>query len=427
MRALAQTPANVPIRTLAPAEARTSRAVRNISGIRQLPDGRVLVNDRFLRQLVVFDQPLATFVITADTAAGAAAAFPMNRGSGLIPYIGDSTLALDDAARAFVVIDGRGQPTRTMAPPIAAHYDAMSSPNPNGFDARGRLFYQAQTMIYMGPPGANPPQADSAAILRADFDRRTFDTVGMVRIQTQPQSSLQTDANGRIIGASTVVNPAGAAVDSWTVTSDGTVAIVRGHDYHVDWIDANGTLGSTPKMPFDWRRLTDAEKQLKIDSARKFIDAARAAGGYTIQSCPVRRDNGDAAGGGGGGGTSGRGGGRGDTSSAGRNANSCYPVSIVTSFVPLAAMPDYIPPVRTNAASADRDGNVWIIPTTSLQAKGGLLYDVVNRRGELFERVQLPPDRAIAGFGPGGVVYLSHGDRTNGIFIERARVIRPAR
>ena len=52
----------------------------------------------------------------------------------------------------------------------------------------------------------------------------------------------------------------------------GSIALVRAHDYHIDWINADGTTASTPKMPYDWRRLTDADKQAKVDSAKRIID-----------------------------------------------------------------------------------------------------------------------------------------------------------
>jgi hypothetical protein len=87
-------------------------------------------------------------------------------------------------------------------------------------------------------------------------------------------------------------------------------------------------------------------------------------------------------------------------------------------------MLDYVPPIRGFSARADADNHVWILPTTTLSARGGgLLYDVVNRQGEVFERVQLPPDRVIAGFGPGGAVYLMYGDRSTGYTLERTHVI----
>jgi hypothetical protein len=75
---------------------------------------------------------------------------------------------------------------------------------------------------------------------------------------------------------------------------------------------------------------------------------------------------------------------------------------------------------------ADLDGNLWILPTTSAQSKKGeLVYDVVNPKSGLIQRVRLPLGRSITGFGTGGVVFLVSGDRTNGFYLERTRV--PAR
>jgi hypothetical protein len=50
----------------------------------------------------------------------------------------------------------------------------------------------------------------------------------------------------------------------------------------------------------------------------------------------------------------------------------------------------------------------------------GLIYDIVNSKGELVERVQLPAGRTIVGFGPGGVVYLAVREG-RGMVLERAR------
>jgi hypothetical protein len=86
---------------------------------------------------------------------------------------------------------------------------------------------------------------------------------------------------------------------------------------------------------------------------------------------------------------------------------------------------DYIPPISGGALKPDADNNVWILPSTSSQAKGGLLYDVVSSKGELIERVQLPADRVVAGFGRGGVVYLARYDRGGKFYaLERSRIIK---
>jgi hypothetical protein len=95
-------------------------------------------------------------------------------------------------------------------------------------------------------------------------------------------------------------------------------------------------------------------------------------------------------------------------------------------------LPDYYPPVRAGQVKADPEGNVWILPSTSSLAKGGLLFDVVNRKGEVFERVQLPANRNLLGFGPDGVLYLSPppapfvAGASVETRLERVQVIRPA-
>ena len=91
-----------------------------------------------------------------------------------------------------------------------------------------------------------------------------------------------------------------------------------------------------------------------------------------------------------------------------------------TEFVSPAEIVDYYPPMRPGASKADRDGHVWIVTATSAQSlKGELVYDVVNAKGELFQRVRLPLGRSIAGFGPNGVVYLMNGSLGKGFVLER--------
>ena len=58
-------------------------------------------------------------------------------------------------------------------------------------------------------------------------------------------------------------------------------------------------------------------------------------------------------------------------------------------------------------------------------ARAGLLYDVVNRKGELVERVQLPKDRTLVGFGSNGDIYMQHVHSPTRASLERASVLRP--
>jgi hypothetical protein len=225
--------------------------------------------------------------------------------------------------------------------------------------------------------------------------------------------------NGEMIGKMTV-HPL-PAVDEWGVLSDGSVAFVRGQDYHIDWLNTDDTRTSSGKIPFDWRRLTDDDKQKLVDSAKaaqadreaKAAEAAKGAPGTSdaaragVEIGQVMTMSRVSVGGG-----------------AGAPTGMSTPIKMVTEYVPANELPDYYPPIRPGAVRTDLDGNIWILPTTSAQSVAGeLIYDVVNRKGELTHRVRVPAGRSIAGFGKGGTVYLMWRDGVNGWYLERTHVL----
>jgi hypothetical protein len=266
-------------------------------------------------------------------------------------------------------------------------------------------------MMRAGPAG----RADTTFIVRADLDARTVDVVGKMpsrggRNRTDPP------INGRRVVTS-IIQPV-PTEDSWTVLSDGTLAIVRGEDYHVDWLLPDGSNMSTPKLPFDWKRLTDADKQHMIDSARIVWDSLMLIRNKRVGSMDV---NGNIIPLGGMGADA-------PVSSGGRSGGGGPPPNNDAAvqrmdFPPLSEIPDFYPAVHRDGAMGDRDGNLWILPTTSSQSKQGeLVYDVLTPKRGLFTRVRMPVGRSIVGFGKGGVLYLQSGDRKNGFHLERVKV-----
>jgi hypothetical protein len=63
---------------------------------------------------------------------------------------------------------------------------------------------------------------------------------------------------------------------------------------------------------------------------------------------------------------------------------------------------------------------VRTIPTTAIA--GGPVYDVINRKGELIDRVQVPANRTIVGFGANNTVYLLNREGTAPATLEKATV-----
>jgi hypothetical protein len=192
-------------------------------------------------------------------------------------------------------------------------------------------------------------------------------------------------------------------VDDWAVLADGSLAIIRGQDYHVDIVRADGTVRQAAKIPFEWVALTDEMKAAVLDSAKAQIARGNATGAMGAQMMEMHGGAGAAISHG--------------APSGAQTGASPPPIKMVS----VNELPDYQPVFSIGAARADLDGNVWV--RTSAARKGvvgGPIYDVIDGSGRLVDRLQLQPGRQVVGFGPNGVVYLSARD-DRGAWLERTK------
>ncbi|HEU4785947.1 MAG TPA: hypothetical protein VFS57_01010 [Gemmatimonadaceae bacterium] len=392
--------ATIPIRTIGPILASSTENVGRAITVRGTSDGHVIVGAGARQRVYAFDSTLKTFTLVVDSGSGTGV-IPI-RTTGVIPYAGDSTLLPDFGANALLVLDATGKQVRSMAPPRSQDLLFLGVPaafGRPGFDAKGRLVYRTQLPPNLRPkptPSGDqkvemtPVNADSAPIVRGDFDTRRVDTVAWMKTPSQGRMAMEMKENlaggPPSITLHMQVNPFPMA-DEWALLSDGTIAIVRAHDYHIDWIDPDGTRRSSPKMPIDWRRYTDQERTQRVDSIKRVVDEQ------------LKRQ----------------------TSALGPNGPQ---LKTDVSVVPDSEFPSFWPPIQPGSVLADLDGRLWILPTTSAHAANGLTYDVVNRNGEVVERVQLPKDRVVAGFGPHHVLYLTRAEG-GATYLERALLTGP--
>lgn len=394
--------ATVPIRTIGPILASSTENVGRAITVRATSDGHVIVGAGARQRVYAFDSTLKNFTLVADSGSGTGI-LPI-RTTGIIAYLADSTLLPDFSANALLVLDATGKQVRSMAPPRSQDLMFLGIPSAfgrPGFDARGRLVYRTQLPPNLRPkptPSGDqkvemtPVNADSAPIVRGDFDTRRIDTVAWVKTPSQGRMAMEMKDNPAGGPPSMTlhmqVNPFPMS-DEWALLSDGTIAIVRAHDYHIDWIDPDGTHRSSPKMPIDWRRYTDEERTQRVDSVKKLVEAQlkRQTSVLPPGAPQIKMD---------------------------------------VSVVPDSEFPSFWPPIQSGSVMADLDGRLWILPTTSTHAANGLTYDVVNRNGEIVERVQLPKDCVLAGFGPHDMLYLTRAEG-NATYLERAVLTGPPR
>jgi hypothetical protein len=392
-----------------------------------LPNGKVLVNDILKRRVLLMDSTFTQVTVVADSTSSTANAYG-GRTGGLLSYRGDSALFVDPSSMSMLVISSDGKITRVMSAPRPQDVNFLiGGPNGSpGFDARGRLVYRAQPLITRmtaprggGPAPMVPEFPDSAPVVRFDLVTRTLDTAGFFKIN-RPNMTVTQLPNGGMSMTSTT-NPI-PTVDDWALLSDGTVAFVRGSDYHVDWVGPDGAKSSSGKVPYEWQRLDEDGKIALLDSARKAMEKAREmalagggpvvfAGGGAGPEVTVRMAAGASApptrGGGGGGGAPGAPGTR----------MELPPINMVDAD----KLPDYRPAFTAGSARGDLDGNLWV-RTTSPVGNAGPIYFIINTKGEVIDRVQLPEGRLIAGFGKNGDVYMALRDAEGNARVERAKI-----
>lgn len=458
----AQAPARsaaAPVRALPAPTSTSTDSLGSIAAVRQLPNGNVLVNDQARRRVLLMDSSLKVIGVVADSTSSTANAYGVRPG-GLLAYHGDSTLFIDPASLSMLVIDGAGKVVRVMAAPRPNDVQFLvGGPFGNpGFDSQGRLIYRS-----FGRPNftrdasgniSTPEFPDSAALVRFDLASRKLDTAAFFHIPKQ-NVTVTRDANGGVRMSATI-NPL-PVVDDWAVLSDGTLAIVRGREYRVEFIGADGARTMADKIPFEWQRLSDEDKAAFIDSTRIAMEKLRAQRGGFV---PIGGGAGaDITGGGGGGrqvitmrvggdgaepprrgddrapGTNGSSGANGNTGATanngangssnntrGSNNNDRAELSFPPlNFVSPSELPDYKPVFGTGAVRADMDDRIWVRTIPTKASTAGAIYDVIDRSGKLVDRVQVPANATIAGFGKGGIVYVGTRERGE-IRLQRVRV-----
>ncbi|HSG07738.1 MAG TPA: hypothetical protein VLA36_05260 [Longimicrobiales bacterium] len=332
-----------------------------IQTVRELPDGRVLVADPLGKALYVLDMEAATRTVVGSEGQGPE---EYRQPDAVWPLPGDSTLLVDLGNGRVVALgpDLKFGPTMPIGLSEPGPGRTMVLALPQGIDGRGLLYTRA--LGGMGG-GALP---DSAAILRIDRGTRTADTVASVKLPGRTQATSG-GANNRNVQISNIpLSPE----DAWGVASDGSVAVARAGDYHIDWVAPDGRVTRGAPVPYDAVRIGTAEKEEWV------AEQGRSGGGIGIG---VEMENGRIT-------MSFARGGGGD-----RRTIDGY------------AWPERMPPFFGGRLPIDRQGRVWV--RRALEAGSPSTYDVFDRGGRRVSTVVLGQGRRVVGFGEGSVYVVA--------------------
>ncbi len=354
--------------------ATVEEAFSMIGGLRELPDGRVMVADPLGQVLVIVD--LTTGV--ADT-IGRVGQGPeeYRQPDGIFPLPGDSTLLVDLGNARLTALGpsfgfGPTMPIAQGDPGRPGLGGGMLFLLPRQVDARGRLYLQGTGL---GRPGGALP--DSAPVMRFDRASQRIDTVAVVKIRELRRQSSG-GANNRSVSIQQVpLSPA----DGWAVAPDGRIALVRANPYSVEWHHPDGRVVRGPQIAYDPVPIRRAEKEEWVN---------RSSGGLRIG---VNINNGQRQM------SFSRGG------PAARNRE-----------LDQYSWPDRKPAFNAEAVRVTPDGTLWV--ERSRPAGQHAVYDVFGPDGELRTQITLPAGRQVIGFG-NGVVYTMVRDEFDLQYLER--------
>ena len=345
-----------------------------VRGVRELPDGRVLVADGPGQVLALVDFTAGT----ADT-IGREGRGPGEylQPDGLWSMPGDSTLLVDLGNGRLSMIGPDLAFGRTAR---IAEGDPMTGQLsirlPRGTDSSGRLYYEA--MGRMRPDGS---LRDSAAVLRWDPVREVDDTVAMVTLDELVVQRSGGPDNESVDMRQKPMSPR----DGWAVSVDGWIGVVRASDYHVEWYGSMGPVVVGTAVGYDPVKVRDPEKEAYLEEMGR--------GGLMIS---VEAENGQMR-------TNFR---RGPGRRGGPTADGLE-------------WPDVMPPFQSSGVFATPWGELWV--QRSVAADVDLTFDVFDRSAGLLKQVILPKGRRVIGFGD-DTVYVVRMDEFDLNWLERYRV-----
>jgi hypothetical protein len=357
-------------RRLTSADARFPHEFSSIRGVRELPDGRVMVADGIDEVVMIADLKTGKGDTLGRVGQGPG---EYKSPDALYALPGGGTLLVDlgNGRLNYLGADNR---YRESLPIAQGNMPRLSLIIPRGVDGQGRVYFQPA----VGGPGGGLP--DSASVVRWTRASSAFDTVGRVKLP-EMHTRQSGDANNQQISQRPRPFP---VQDSWNVGPLGQVAIVRGRDYRVDWIAPDGRVVRGRPVAVTPVPIRDADK-------REWV--AEQANGLRVR---MENRNGQMSM------SFGRGG----------NADQEEEDAIAATEWP-AAKPPF------SAVFVSPAGEAWV--ERSVPAGSPRIMDVFDATGNLRMRVTLPAGRRLVGFG-NGVIYLRHSDASDLQHLERYRI-----
>lgn len=340
-------------------EAEFPEPFDQVTSIRELGDGRLIVADLFARAVSLVDlQSGSATAIGREGQGPKEFGFPMT----LLAMPGDTTWLADPAQGRFLVILPDGTPAGTVPFPDASGAFLRVKVA----DATGRIY--AQGSGFTLGPGSDPRTLpDSAPVMRWDRRSKAMTPIGKVKV---PSVAVSTSGSGSSRSITMRQQPFPVA-DDWAVTGAGRVGFVRSGTYHVEWSAPAPVVG--PAVGYRAEPVTGADKEALTarESDRRGAFRITRGGGSRSGGAPLPEPT-----------------------------------------APEVEWPETKPPFVSGTAIASPEGEIWV--ERSGPAGAPQLIDVFGPAGTLVRQVRMPPQTRLVTVGKRGI-YAARTD-TDGLW-----------
>jgi hypothetical protein len=351
-------------------DAEFAEPFSQIAGVRELKDGRVLVADPREKIVVLIDFKSGHAIKVGREGSGPGEYGMPQR---IIALPGDTSAIYDPSNLRYLVIgpDGKTGPNFRLEELLSGGHSRPGGAAPHGTDARGRIFFEGPAFTTTSAGRVVP--ADSTPVLRYDRTTQRIDTIAYVKL-AEGNAQVSSERTGLV--QMQVGRKPFPARDDWAALSDGGVAVVRVHDYHVDAYFASGRHTSGPRVRVDAIPVTEADKEEWRAERRGIAGLQLGRGGAPMRGALPR--------------------------------SASEP-----------EFPAFKPPFVMGAV-ARPNGELWVL--RSRKASDMVpVYDVFNATGTLIARVALPALARIIGIGD-GTLYVARTDPDDLQYLQRYQV-----
>jgi hypothetical protein len=374
--ALAQ---NVPLKDL----PRHTREIEDpfslVTSAIEIKPGQVMAVDMTEMELAIVD-----FAKGTKTPIGRQGSGPgeYRAPAGLFRMAGDTIWVLDAAQQRIVAFNPDLTPGTTI-PILTFDQSTMTALTAPYFSDRKGNIYGSAMLIQAGRGGGSGNDVqmtlpDSVGVVRLDprnKESRTELTKARFPISGKPDIKV----NGNAMKY-TMAFPGLVAADSWAVFPDGRVAIVRGANYAVEFIGADGKKSAPVRVAYEPIKVTAADQKAEMDEAQKQMKEQ------------------------------------------GKAAQKMIPAGMTMDFelIPPASWPAHYPAVTPLGVLPAPDGRLWVKRSIPFRS-GHEQWDVIDQAGKLVARWKLPAKTTIVAIGQ-GVVYTVRTDEDDLRYMQRVEI-----